>query len=258
MDEKLQRRKKLKKNKRKRLLKYVTLLVVAVSILFVFIFVMASAISAGVFNIKHIEVIGNEVVDSETIVETSGINEGESIFWVDLNKAHYNIEELINVEKLEITKVMPDKIVIKVKEAPAICAVNYDGKINYINREGLLVERSEYLRKTDIPIVTGFTDITIDKIGHPVTFNPDWKFDTVMEILKTFQNDGNLAKISEVGITENNTYRIITKNNVVMTVSDLDNFKGSYDYINTVFTENKSNLDINLTTGGNKPILKPR
>ena len=82
MDEKLQRRKKLKKNKRKRLLKYVTLLVVAVSILFVFIFVMASAISAGVFNIKHIEVIGNEVVDSETIVETSGINEGESIFWV--------------------------------------------------------------------------------------------------------------------------------------------------------------------------------
>ena len=50
----------------------------------------------------------------------------------------------------------------------------------------------------------------------------DWKFDTVMEILKTFQNDGNLAKISEVGITENNTYRIITKNNVVMTVSDLD------------------------------------
>lgn len=79
-----------------------------------------------------------------------------------------------------------------------------------------------------------------------------------MEILKTFQNDGNLAKISEVGITENNTYRIITKNNVVMTVSDLDNFKGSYDYINTVFAENKSNLDINLTTGGNKPILKPR
>ena len=239
MDEKLQRRKKLKKNKRKRLLKYVTLLVVAVSILFVFIFVMASAISAGVFNIKHIEVIGNEVVDSETIIETSGINEGESIFWVDLNKAHYNIEELINVEKLEITKVMPDKIVIKVKEAPAICAVNYDGKINYINREG-------------------FTDITIDKIGHPVTFNPDWKFDTVMEILKTFQNDGNLAKISEVGITENNTYRIITKNNVVMTVADLDNFKSSYDYINTVFAENKSNLDINLTTGGNKPILKPR
>ena len=43
-----------------------------------------------------------------------------------------------------------------------------------------------------------------------------------------------------------------------MTVSDLDNFRGSYDYINTVFAENKSNLDINLTTGGNKPILKPR
>lgn len=43
-----------------------------------------------------------------------------------------------------------------------------------------------------------------------------------------------------------------------MTVADLDNFKSSYDYINTVFAENKSNLDINLTTGGNKPILKPR
>lgn len=257
MDEKLQRRKNLKKNKRKRLLKYVTLWIVAISILFVFVFVMAKAITTGVFDIKHIEVTGNEVVDSQAIIDASGIKEGESIFWVDLNKAHYNIGVIMNADKLEISKIMPDKIIIKIKEAPAICAVNYDTQINYINREGLLVARSEYLRRTDIPIITGFTDIVITKIGEPVIMNPSWKCETVMEILKIFQNDGNLEKISEIGVTENNTYRLITKNNVVMTVSDLDNFKSSYDYIRTVLSDNKSNLDINLTVGG-KPVLKAR
>ncbi|MEG0811381.1 MAG: FtsQ-type POTRA domain-containing protein [Eubacterium sp.] len=218
---------------------------------------MNRAITLGVFNIKNIEVIGNEVVDSEAIIDSSGINEGESIFWVDLNSAHYKIKELIDVEKLEIAKVMPDKIVIKIQEGTVIGAINFDGNVNYIGNDAVLIERSIYLKKTDIPIITGFTEIEIDKIGHPITVKPDWKFDTVMTILNVFQKDGNLAKISEIGTTAENTYKIISKNNVVFEIKDIENFNTFYDYICTVLSQNKNNMDINLTAGNN-PIMKPR
>lgn len=257
MNEKQQRHKNLKKKKRRRLLRYITLLAAAAALVASFVYVAVSAIAGGVFNIKHIEVTGNEIVDSETIVETSGIQENTSIFWVDLNKAHYNISELVNVEKLEISKVLPDKIVIKIKEVPSVCAINYDGAINYIDENGCLVEHSDYLRKTDIPLITGFTDVSFGKIGEQVVLKPAWKYDTVMALLKIFKTDGNLSKISEIGITENNDYKIITKNNVIIHLKDLDNFKDNYNYISTIFEQNKSNLDINLTVGAN-PIVKPR
>ncbi|MDO4288891.1 MAG: FtsQ-type POTRA domain-containing protein [Eubacterium sp.] len=257
MNEKQQRHKNLKKKKRRRLLRYITLLAAAAALVAAFVYVAVQAVSSGVFNIKHIEVTGNEVVDSETVVEASGIAENSSIFWVDINKAHYNIRELVNVESLEISKVLPDKIVIRIKEVPSICAINYDGAINYIDEKGCLVEHSDYLRKTDIPLITGFTDVSFGKIGETVSVNPDWKYDTVMELLKIFKNDGNLSKISEIGITENNDYKIITKNNVIIHLKDLDNFKNNYSYILTVLQQNKSNLDINLTVGNN-PVVKAR
>lgn len=257
MNEKQQRHKDLKKKKRRRLLRYITLLAAVVALVAVFGYLFYNAVSSGVFNIKQIEVSGNEVVDSETIIETSGISENTSIFWVDLNKAHYNIKELINVEKLEISKVLPDKIVIRIKEVPSICALNFEGAINYIDEDGCLVEHSDYLRKTDIPLVTGFSDVSIGKIGEMVSIKPEWKYETVMSILRIFKEDGSLSKISEIGITENNDYKIITKNNVIIHFKDLENFKDHYSYMMTVFEQNKSNLDINLTIGSN-PVVKPR
>lgn len=257
MNEKEKKRKYLKRKKHKRLLRYFVLLVVILSVLAVSGYVLVHAVQTGVFNIKTIEVEGNEIVDKNEVIEASGIHEGDNIFFADINQAHYNIEMLVNLESLEIHKVMPDKIIIKMQEVPVIAAINWENKIYYIGSKSILVEDSDYLKKTDIPLITGFSDIHIQDVGQQVTLNPDWKFDTVMNILRSFEKDDVLSKISEVGITSDNTYRIITKNNVIMTVKDYDNFNASKDYILGVIKQNKSNLDIDLTSGTN-PVIKAR
>ncbi len=257
MDNKQQRQKNLKKRKHQRLLRYIVLLVVVVSILAVSGYLIVNAVRTGVFNIKHIHVEGNEIIDEASVIEASGIQEGDNIFLADLNQAHAGIENVVNVKKLEIKKVMPDTIVINMQEMPSICAINIEGTINYLDENGVLVEQSNYLRKTDIPIITGFNDITIDKIGRAIVVNPGWKFQSVMDMLKALEKDGSLSKISEINVTEDNTYKIITKNNVVMTVSDYEGFVTFHDYIQTVLSENRSNLDINLTAGSN-PVIKNR
>ena len=81
--------------------------------------------------------------------------------------------------------------------------------------------------------------------------------DIIVEMLRTFKNNGLLNRISEVSLKSDNTYRIITVDGTVFTVKDLDNFHDYFGYIKTVVENGESELDINLTAGNN-PIQKPR
>lgn len=252
-----QRRKIRKENKRKRIIRRTIAILIVLVIIGGLSFGALKANEIGLFNVAKIEVVGNEIIDAQSVIDASGIQLGESIFLVDLNKANYQINSLLNLDKLEITKIMPNKILIRMVEATPICAINFDDKVTYISREGKLIENGDTLRKTDIPIVFGCDSVTISDIGKKVTVEPYWRFDTVMNILKNLQDNGNLNKISEVRMTDNNTYEIVTKNGTILIVWDYNNFVENQNYIQSTLDQNMSNMIINLTAG-TKAVVKPR
>lgn len=246
-----------KKNKRKRILKSMLSLLVILAIICGLIYGGYTAIKEGLFNVGAIEVVGNEIIDSEAVIAASEIQIGESIFLVDLNKANYNISKLVDLEKIEISKIMPNKVLITIKESSPLCAINFNGQMTYITREGTLIENGEYLRKTDIPVVFGIESVSVPEIGKKIEVNPSWRFQTVINILTDLENHGNLSKISEIRMTENNTYEIVTKNGTILVVWDEKNFVENANYIQNVLDENISNMIINLTSG-TKPVVKAR
>ncbi|WP_303868982.1 cell division protein FtsQ/DivIB [Acetobacterium wieringae] len=252
-----QRRRQRKANKRKRIMKGLITILVILGVIGAISFGAYQAVNLGIFNIAEIEVVGNEIIDTETVVKASGINVGESIFLIDVNQANYNINSLMNLDELEISKIMPNKILIRMVESVPICAVNYDNKVYYLTEDKKLIEDGEYLRKTDIPLVFGSDAVSISEIGKEVVVEPYWRFDTVMNILKDLKSDGNLAKISEVRMTDVNTYEIVTKNGTVIILWDYDNYMDNKPYIQTNLDKNTSNMIINLAAG-TKPVIKPR
>jgi len=252
-----QRRNIRKKNKRKRIIRRSIAILIVLVIMGGLSFGAFKANELGLFNVAKIEVVGNEIIDAQTVIDTSGIQINENIFLVDLNRANYQIKSLLNLDKLEITKIMPNKILIRMVEATPICAINFDGKVTYISREGKLIKNGDTLRKTDIPIVFGCDSVTISDIGRKVNVEPYWRFDTVMNILKNLQDNGNLNKISEVRMTDNNTYEIVTKNGTILIVWDYNNFVENQNYIQNTLDQNMSNMIINLTAG-TKAVVKPR
>lgn len=252
-----QRRRQRKINKRKRITKSLISIIIILLIIGGTSYGFYEAVQRGLFNITEIEVVGNEIIDSQSVIEASDIQMGDSIFLVDLNKAHYKINALLNLDKLEITKIMPNKLLIRMEESVPICAIDYNGTVTYVTRDSKLIENGEYLRKTDIPIVFGAEKLTVSDIGKEISIEPYWRFDTVLNILKDFQDQGNLSKISEVRMTDNNTYEIVTKNGTILIVWDYDNFAENSNYIQNTLNQNTSNMIINLT-GGTKPVVKPR
>lgn len=252
-----QRRRQRKINKRKRLMKGLITVLIILGVIGAISFGVYQAVNLGIFNVTEIEVVGNEIVDVQSVVEASGINVGESIFLIDVNQANYNINALMNLDELEISKIMPNKILIRMVESVPICAVNYDNKVYYLTEDKRLIEDGEYLRKTDIPLIFGSDAVTISEIGKEVAVEPYWRFDTVMNILKDLKNDGNLGKISEVRMTDVNTYEIVTKNGTVFILWDYNNYLENKAYIQTNLDKNTSNMVINLAAG-TKPVIKPR
>lgn len=252
-----QRRRQRKANKRKRIMKALISTLIVLGICGVVGFGVYQAVNLGIFNVAEIEVVGNEIVDTETVIEASGINVGESIFLIDINQANYNINALMNLDELEISKIMPSKILIRMIESVPICAVNYDNKVYYITEDKKLIEDGEYLRKTDIPLIFGSDAVSITEIGKEVVVEPYWRFDTIMNILRDLKNDNNLEKISEVRMTEVNTYEIVTKNGTIFILWDYDNYIDNKAYIQNNLDKNTSNMIINLAVG-TKPVIKPR
>jgi cell division protein FtsQ len=256
-ERKKQKRKELKSRKRKRIARWLLTTLIVLGVIGAFIFGFIQAMRLGVFDIAEIEVVGNEIVDTDAVIAASSINLGDSIFFVDLNQANYNINEIMGLDELEISKIFPNKILIRMVEKDPIGVINFDNNLYYLDEDGDLIENSEYLRKTDIPIIYGVNSVTADAIGRSVEVDPYWRFNIVLRILNELNAQGFLAKISEIRITADNTYEILTKNGTIFTVWDYDNFIENEAYINTNLNKNTSNMSINLTTG-NQPIVKTR
>lgn len=215
------------------------------------------AMKQGYFNIAEIEVVGNEIIEEKDVIAAAGIKMGDSIFFTDLNQANYNINELLGLSQLEISKIFPNKILIRMVESTPICVVNFNDELYYLDRNRKLIENSSYLRKTNIPIIFGVENVTMGEIGRKLDIEPAWRFDIVNYILKELDSRGNLEKISEIRLTLDNNYEIVTKNGSVITVWDFDNFLANEAYITAVLEQNTSNMNINVTTG-DKPVIKPR
>lgn len=249
------RRKHLKRNKRKRIAFRVLILFMIIGGLGYGGYRLTKGILDGTFEVKHIAVVGNEVVDSNSIREAARIPVHTSIFLIDLNEVYRNVVEHINCQHLMITKKFPDTVVINIEEQAAFCAVMNADKFFYLDYDFKVVESSPTLGRADLPILSGLTGAWDAKVGSVIDFQPAFRATELKTIMTIIANSGYKDRISEYIAADGGVYRIITKNNVEFIVSDLDNFKENYNYIGTILEKNKSSLIIDLTMGS-QPIVK--
>lgn len=70
--------------------------------------------------IKEIEVSGNQLVPTETILKKARLKEGVSFFGVQPEEIQSHIQTIPEVNQTEVRKSFPDKVTILIKEKPVV------------------------------------------------------------------------------------------------------------------------------------------
>lgn len=198
---KIKKKKKINTNAIKLFIKVICILVIFVGII---MFLMISPI----FNISEIDIENNKKISKETYISLSGIKYGENIYRINKKAITANIKENPYVESINISRKLPNKVVIQVKERTAKFMIKTSDKYMYIDSQGYMLELSK--DKINVPIIVGIETKEEDiKINNRLCENDLEKFNKVLEIYQIATTNEISDLITEIDISDKSDYKLI-------------------------------------------------
>lgn len=127
--------------------------IILYTILFILIAILI--LSSPIFNIKTIEIEGNEKVSDNKVISLSGLQLYSNIFKFNELEIIEKIKENAYIEDADISRKLPSTIRVDVVERVPKYMLQFADSYVYINNQGYMLEISN--EKLDIPILIGFT-----------------------------------------------------------------------------------------------------
>ena len=189
----------MKKKKKKRQGKNIAAIIVTLIIL-----AIAAFVCFKLFQIKKIEIQGNEKYDAEYITQLADIEIGTHMLNLDENAVKENVHSDPYIVVEDVTYKIPDTVVITVSErtpyARVECGTSYvltDENLNVLDENGSSAEYASY------PIVRG---ITVDSAaaGSQIVTNDSFKIDVANNILLQLSARDLLSTITVIDLTDVN------------------------------------------------------
>jgi cell division protein FtsQ len=113
------------------------------------------------FRVSAIEVMGNSVYTPEEIIEASGLEKGDNLFFINRFKAISRLfSKLPYLSEATITRRLPNKLVIEIVESRAIAYVTSNGDTWLIDSECKLLEKVKSAETGGLIKITGLSPIS--------------------------------------------------------------------------------------------------
>ena len=108
------------------------------------------------FEIKEIKIENNDILEDQELIKVFSFLYNKNIIFLSSHELKKKIEKKSFIEKVEIKKIFPDKLVIKIfeKEPIAIFKDKYQKKF-FLGKKIDLIEYREILKYNNLPIVEG-------------------------------------------------------------------------------------------------------
>ena len=122
--------------------------------------------SSNFCNIKEVIIKGNDYLSEEEIFYKSGIKFGENIFKLDLKKSLDSLKQEPRIKEIEIKRVIPNKIIISLKERKAAAIVHIGEEYYFSTKEGMVLSKIDRPEEGFVlPLLSGL-EIDEIKIGE--------------------------------------------------------------------------------------------
>lgn len=170
------------------------------------------------FKAEDIAVTGNSRYTQQQIVEASGVELGDNLFF--MNK--YDVAGRINgalsyVESVSITRQLPNTLCIHITECTCAVALVQDGKAWVLCDTGKIVDAVDAGKAEDYALVTGLT-LSEPRLGQPMAADEanEPARQQLLVILQQLRAKGMLGDVQEIHLEDESiiTIRYLDRFNV--------------------------------------------
>ena len=207
-------------------------------------------LESGYFGVKLVRVEQQVRVSEGDILDASDIKLGDSLFDLELHMIGRKIEEHPWIARAEVERSFPDQVVIRVVERQARAIIDLD-YLYYVDRQGVAFKMLESGDELDYPVITG-----IDRqylLDHPdQTQN---SLDLALSLMDQLEQRKlfNLDDVSEIHFDQQEGLIIYTRVGGVPVRMGKENFYAKLDRFEAIYEDLEPRLlalkyiDLNVT-----------
>lgn len=215
-----------------------------------------AAVETEFFNLKSIDVKGNNYYDNNFILEKAQIEQGEKLYKIDRKKAKENIEKEIYVKKVRVVYELPDRIYIEVTEREEKYQVFYNNQYIVTDNEGVIL--NIYNDKNELLTIESLTNV-IYNVGDKISFEGIENINTTFEALEYCNNQFGNDTINKLTVAGNNSIILDTEYGTKIKIDLEDDIKYQINFALKIITDRlNNNLTVNSDlidfTKGDSPV----
>ena len=158
------------------------------------------------FRVSTVEVEGNEDYTDAEIIAATGIDEGDNLFFLNrISLVSRMMARLPYIQEATVSRVLPDKVVITIKESSAVATVQSETSSWMIDRNCKMMTAVTESEAMGLIPVKGITAV-LPSVGDPIqpADGDTAKVEYLSEILLEIEVRGLQSRISKLDMTDVN------------------------------------------------------
>ena len=230
-------------------------------ILALLIVAILCAMFSPLFNIKKIEVQGNEIISKNEIISLSQIQLEENTFKLNKSQIKKQIKENAYRQSVIIVRNLPSEIVIKVEERKPAYLLEYAGSYIVIDKQGYMLEIKN--EKMNLPVIQGAVTSTEEfKVGNRLCTEDLEKLAEILRIVEIAQVNDIYTIITGIDIENAENIKLIFESeDKVAYLGDSSNMNTKILMIKSIIEKEKGNpgeIFLNFDLNKKNPIFRER
>ena len=219
------------------------------------------AMFSPLFNIKKIEVQGNEIISKNEIISLSQIQLEENTFKLNKSQIKKQIKENAYIQSVIIVRNLPSEIVIKVEERKPAYLLEYAGSYVVIDKQGYMLEIKN--EKMNLPVIQGAVTSTEEfKVGNRLCTEDLEKLAEILRIVEIAQVNDIYTIITGIDIENAENIKLIFESeDKVAYLGDSSNMNTKILMIKSIIEKEKGNpgeIFLNFDLNKKNPIFRER
>ena len=227
-------------------------MIILLSFILMLVIGMYAFINSSIFNIKNVDIQGNNRVSSDIIKKELGIKNNKNIFMYSTENAKEKLEKNKYIDSVIIKKVLPNELSVNIKEKEIIAVLKGDNGYSYIDKDGKVIDNVKELNDGEVAIILD-VDYSIDDNGNVEFKNEEMK-KGILYLLECIKDNNLNKKINKIDYKKNGIINMYTKEGIHIILNNNQEIKYNVSRTREILidlqSKNAKSGVIDLTTGG--------